>query len=62
MAPAPVSLPGESRGQRSLLGYRPRGHKESDTTQVTEHARIPGSHWSSQRESVNLELLWGKKL
>ena len=28
----PVSLPGESHGQRSLLGYGPWGHKESDTT------------------------------
>ena len=28
----PVFLPGESHGQRSLVGYRPRGHKESDTT------------------------------
>ena len=31
----PVSLPGESPGQRSLAGYSPRGHKESDTTEVT---------------------------
>ena len=23
-------LPGESRGQRSLAGYSPRGHKESN--------------------------------
>ena len=33
--PTPVSLPGESHGQRSLVGYSPRGHKESDTTEVT---------------------------
>ena len=26
--PAPVFLPGESLGQRSLVGYSPRGHKE----------------------------------
>jgi len=26
-------LPGESYGQRSLVGYSPRGHKESDTTE-----------------------------
>ena len=26
-------LPGESHGQRSLLGYGPWGHKESDTTE-----------------------------
>ena len=29
------SLPGESYGHRSLAGYRPFGHKESDTTEVT---------------------------
>ena len=26
----PVFLPGEFHGRRSLVGYRPRGHKESD--------------------------------
>ena len=31
--PTPVSLPGKSHGQRSLVGYSPRGHKESDTTE-----------------------------
>ena len=25
--PTPVFLPGESDGQRSLVGYSPRGHK-----------------------------------
>ena len=30
--PTPVFLPGESHGQRSPVGYSPRGHKESDTT------------------------------
>ena len=29
----PVLLPGESHGQRNLVGYSPRGHKESDTTE-----------------------------
>ena len=27
--PTPVFLPGEFCGQRSLVGYSPRGHKES---------------------------------
>ena len=36
--PTPVFLPGESHGQRSLAGYSPWGHKESDTTEATEHA------------------------
>ena len=31
--PTPVCLPGESHGQRSLVGYSPRGCKESDTTE-----------------------------
>ena len=31
--PTPVLLPGESHGQRSLVGYSPRGRKESDTTE-----------------------------
>ena len=31
--PTPVLLPGESHGQRSLVGYSPWGHKESDTTE-----------------------------
>ena len=29
--PTPVLLPGKSYGQRSLVGYHPWGHKESDT-------------------------------
>ena len=33
--PTLVFLPGESHGQKSLVGYNPRGHKESDTTEVT---------------------------
>ena len=33
--PTPVFLSGESRGQRSLVGYSPQGHKESDTTEAT---------------------------
>ena len=35
MESGPVFLPGESHGQRSLVGYNPRGHKESDTTEAT---------------------------
>ena len=35
--PTPVCLPGESHGQRSLLGYSPWGHKESDTNEATWH-------------------------
>ena len=31
-------LPGDSHGQRSLAGYSPWSLKESDTTEVTQHA------------------------
>ena len=34
--PTLVFLPGESHGQRSLVGYSPWGHKESDTTEATQ--------------------------
>ena len=37
--PAPVFLPRESFGQRSLAGYRPWGHKESDMTEHTHTYR-----------------------
>ena len=30
-------MPGESHGQRSLAGYSPWGHKESDTTEQLTH-------------------------
>ena len=33
--PTPIYLPGESRGQRSLVGYSPWGHRESGVTEVT---------------------------
>ena len=46
MAPTPVFLPGESHRQRSLVGYRPWGHKESDMTEVTEQAHLHQETWS----------------
>ena len=39
--PTPVFLPGESRGQRSLVGYSALGCKESDTTEQLTHTYIP---------------------
>ena len=35
--PIPVFLPGELHGQRSLAGYSPWGHKESDMTEQLTH-------------------------
>ena len=31
-------LAGRIHGQKSLAGYNPQGHKESDTTEATLHA------------------------
>ena len=31
--PTPVLLPGKFHGRRSVVGYSPRGRKESDTTE-----------------------------
>ena len=38
--PAPLFLPGKFHGQRSLVGYSPWGHKESDKTEVTEQYHL----------------------
>ena len=35
--PPPVCLPGEPHGQRSLGGYSPWVHRESDTTGAIQH-------------------------
>ena len=37
--PILVFLPRESQGQRSLAGYSPWGHKESDMTEATYTAQ-----------------------
>jgi len=36
--PTPVFLHGESHGKRSLEGYSPWGHKESERTKATYHS------------------------
>ena len=41
--PVPVFLPGGFHGQRSLAGYRPWGHKESETTEPLSFS-AHGSH------------------
>ena len=45
--PTPVFLPGESHGQRRLVGYSPSGCKDVDTTELrlsTQHAQATHSH------------------
>ena len=46
--PAPVFLPGESHGWRSLEGYSSRGCKKSDRTKGTLHAH---KHMCTQERS-----------
>ena len=36
-------LPGESHGQRNLVGYSPWGRKESDTTERLSHTKCERS-------------------
>ena len=51
--PIPVFLPGESHGQRSLVGYSPRGRKDSDTAE-----RLPlHFHLESMKTKSFIELL-----
>ena len=38
--PTPVFLPGESHGQRSLVGYSPWGRKESDMTERFQQQQL----------------------
>ena len=49
----PVFLPGESHGQRSLAGCSPRGHKESDMTEATQHSNLFFALTVLGRESTN---------
>ena len=50
--PTPVFLPGESHGQRSLVGYSTRGCKESDTTEHTRDYAGRSQHCSPCSDTV----------
>ena len=51
--PTPVFLPGEFHGQRSLAGYSPQGHKESDTTERLHWLTHSTCHITCARCSCN---------
>ena len=53
--PAPVFLPGEFHGQRSLVGCSPPGRKESDMTERLTHTHI--YIWREREERLLLLLL-----
>ena len=44
--PTPVFLPGESHGQRSLVGYSPWGCKKSDRTELLSTLSLTYRCWS----------------
>ena len=43
--PTPVLLPGKFHGWRSLVGYSPSGHKESDMTERLHFLSLYSSFW-----------------
>ena len=62
MTPTPVFLPRKSHRQRSLVGYGPRGPKESDTTErAHEYAAIPPWLLSVQEKERLLPLILNLK-
>ena len=48
--PTPVFLPGESHGQRKLVGYSPWGCKEQDKTQRINHLVLIIDSFNGHRE------------
>ena len=61
--PTPVFLPGESHGQRSLVGYSPQSHKESDKRLKRPSTHFPytndlasSSQWFEKTDFVILTL------
>ena len=55
--PIPVFLLRKSHRQRSLLGYGFRGYKDSDVTEVTEHAHThthTHTHMHTHRPALGL--------
>ena len=60
--PAPVFLPGKSNGQRSLGGYSPQGHKESDVTErLSAHTCKLGERLLVWLSSSTVDI-WREKL
>ena len=58
--PTSIFLPGESHGQRSLVGYGAWGHKELDTTewQMLSHFSLCAGHSSRhRRHAVTKQIL-----
>ena len=61
LEPTPVSSPGESHGQRSLLGYSPWGHKDSDMTELLTLFLLLKNGEASNRQRWTQEGIPGEK-
>ena len=48
--PTPMFLPGESHGWRRLVGYSPRGRKESDTTERLHYSLYASNNMKSKKK------------
>ena len=57
--PTPVFLPGKSHGQRSLVGYSPRGLKELD---MTERLSMHAGEWKRIGFIIGKEMKWRKEV
>ena len=55
--PTPAFLPGKSHGQRSLVGYSPRGHKESDTTEQL-HFQLHFHRYGCESRTIKKAECW----
>ena len=47
---SPVFLSGDFHGQRSLAGYSPWGHKESDMTEQLTLSLFTFNHWTAREQ------------
>ena len=60
--PTPVFLPGKFHGERSLAGYSPWGHEESDTTECAcTHTHTHTHTHTYSQFSVGFTLVVGKR-
>ena len=55
-SPTPVFFPGESQGERRLVGYGPQGHKESCLTEVTSHTHTQDNPMAALCLSCAMEI------
>ena len=68
--PTEVFLPGKFQGQRSLAGYSPRGHKESDVTKHMAHSTnhsffstfdVPSTCFNHNIKKFDISILGGSE-